>query len=158
MSLSFRAPRSDESAAVIALYRRGLLEREGWRVSLEPLLLGNTLVAELEGQVVGVACWSVVSDPAFEPDLAARVPVHTGDWVFTALVVEPEHWRRGIGTALAVERIRQAREAGAHQILVQCIEGAGTRELYQRLGFEAVRTEPAYYRDGSGMTLLRSVP
>ena len=76
------------------------------------------------------------------------------DWHLTALAVLPTHRRRGIGTLLALERLRLAREAGATQVFVQCIEGSGSRSLYEGLGFTPLVRLARHYPDGRGMTLL----
>jgi GNAT superfamily N-acetyltransferase len=90
--------------------------REGqWR---EWIPLGRALVAEHDGEVVGFA----------------GVIAETGE--IAALYVDPGHWRRGAGRALARASMAQLRDAGCdHAALWVFEENDGARAFYAALGF-----------------------
>lgn len=92
----------------------------------------------------------VEAPPGLVVELAA------GDVVFTALAVVSALRRRGIGTGLARARLALARASGAGQVFVHCVDGSGSRALYEALGFAPLVTTDRHYPDGSGMTLLYS--
>lgn len=85
-----------------------------WRALTSPNSI--TLVALLDGQVVGVA--QTIGDGEFQTFLSA-------------LLVAPTHRRRGIGRALIAEAVRHAR--GTRIDLISCAD-----ELYEALGFRRV--------------------
>lgn len=84
------------------------------------------------------------------------VTLAPGDVVFTALAVVSALRRQGLGTGLARARLALARSTGAGQVFVNCVDGSGSRALYERLGFVPLVTADRHYPDGSGMTLLYS--
>lgn len=80
--------------------------------------------------------------------------IERGDWVFTALAVDPAHRNKGIGTALARYRMMLAARARARRIYLHALTGSGSRELYTRLGFVPLVAKDHHYPDGTGMTLM----
>ena len=77
---------------------------------------GAVLVAEQVGRVVGFA--------ALELNAGAELD---------GLFVEPEHWRRGIGTALVEAAVHEARRRGFS--LVTVVANPSARAFYERCGF-----------------------
>jgi phosphinothricin acetyltransferase len=88
------------------------------------------LVAECDGQIVGWASLSKWSDrPAY------------ADTAESSFYVSEQHRGRGIGRALKVRMIEEARQAGLHTILARVAEGsAASLHLNEALGFERVGT------------------
>jgi putative acetyltransferase len=96
-----------------------------------------SLVAEVEGQIVGHI-------------LFGRLPIITETGVVEALslapmAVLPTHQRRGIGTRLVEEGLRDCRDAG-HKIVVVL----GHPAFYPRFGFSAKLAEPLTSPFGGG--------
>ena len=61
-----------------------------------------------------------------------------GSWYCCGTLVAPDFRRGGIGTKFAVERLRMAERSGARSVFVACVDGSGTEEIYQGLGFTEV--------------------
>jgi ribosomal protein S18 acetylase RimI-like enzyme len=120
--------------------------------------LARTVIAEVDGQLVGLGCWA---PPTRTGGLAphtvgSRHRSRRGQWWLTALAVRPEWRRRGVGTALADARIELAALGGADVVFVSCVDGAGSLELYQRLGFRRVGSSRGAHLMGVGATHLVS--
>ena len=100
-----------------------------WTVAAtRPLVnAGKATVAELDGEVVGVAVVGPLK----------------GDLVLFRLYVVPEHQGMGIGRALMEDVLVTARERG-HQILrLSYLEGNGSAErFYRAFGFVESHREP----------------
>jgi GNAT superfamily N-acetyltransferase len=77
---------------------------------------GQVLVAEVADDVAGFAVVLIEADHA-ELD---------------GLFVEPEHWRRGIGSALIGAAVHEARRMG---LSLMVIANPSSREFYERCGF-----------------------
>lgn len=73
---------------------------------------GQVIVAEVDGRVAGFAA------------------VVGGE--LDGLFVEPDLWRRGIGTALVEEAAHEARRRG---LTLSVTANPGAREFYERCGF-----------------------
>lgn len=69
------------------------------------------------------------------------------------IAVDPRHRRRGIGTALLLAFIEQARSRGAERLFLEMRDGNSAEMLYLRHGFTRVGRRRAYYRRGSGVPL-----
>lgn len=107
-----------------------------------------------------------ILDPQVVPEGAPELPirihaprgpvptVREGDMVFTALAVDPAFRRRGVGTALALARMRLATERHARRIWVHCVEGSGSDALYRGLGFSPLLRRADHYRPGLAMHLM----
>lgn len=94
------------------------------RETAEPLI---SLVAEIEGQVVGHILFSGVS-----------ITGENGVWAAIGLApmaVEPSHQRDGIGSALVISGLKACRAEG-HEIVVVL----GHPKYYPRFGFERAST------------------
>lgn len=100
-----------------------------WTVAAtRPLVLaGKATVAELDGEVVGVA----VVGPL------------TGDLVLFRLYVVPEHQGMGIGRLLLEDVMTTARETGHRILRLSYLDGnAGAERFYQGFGFVESHREP----------------
>ncbi len=92
---------------------------------------GRIRIAELDGQVVG---WSLVS----------RLD---GELFLSQLSVDPAYGRRGIGTALLLDRIERARSTDEPSVLLDTqADVAWNAPWYARHGFEIV--PPDQWTDG----------
>ncbi len=104
----------------------------GWRrrqlADLSALLDGepdNVDVASLGRQVVGWVCTRIHPE-----DHMSEIYV---------LVVDPDHQRRGVGTALMNASFRRARDAGMDMVMVETGGDPGhapARAVYEKAGFE----------------------
>ncbi len=74
-------------------------------------------------------------------------------YVLTALAVQPQWRRQGVGAALAKARIRFARSLGAQAVFVHCLAGSGSERLYASLGFSPILELAPYYADHRGVFL-----
>lgn len=84
------------------------------------------LVAEDLGQLVGLACIQILRSALF-PDPWAEL---------TELYVDPEHRRRGIGSALLEQAEKWARARGATQMQVRTGDkNEAGRGIYQKRGY-----------------------
>ncbi|MDQ2758444.1 MAG: GNAT family N-acetyltransferase [Actinomycetota bacterium] len=86
---------------------------------------GCTFVAELHGETVGsVTCWvGSLGSPGHAADLGA-------------MYVGPSARGRGVGQALVLAALQEARETGRHVVRLEVVEtNALARSLYERTGF-----------------------
>ena len=101
------------------------------------------LTAELEGQVAGFACYG-------------PTPLTEGTFDLYWVAVKPEHKGRGIGRALLQQVEQEIRQQGGRLLLADTSGTAaydGTREFYQRLGFQPTATIPDFYRAGDPLVV-----
>jgi len=91
---------------------------------------GRLTVAEVGGRVVGVVLWAPAFEGAwFDPGVARWAELQE-------LHVHPEFQNLGIGTRLAREAVRQAREAGFAAMYVETDDFNGpARRAYSKAGF-----------------------
>ena len=126
-SLLLRLARIDELAELEDLQRRASLELDEYREALlahpDAIALparhverGEVMVAEIAGRIAGFAV------------LLDRDGIAELDGLF----VEPDLWRRGIGTALADAAVREARKRG---FTLSVTAGRSAREFYESCGF-----------------------
>ncbi len=103
------------------------------------------LVAEVEGRIVGYVM-SRVEYGASNFDL--RRLVRKGHIV--SIAVLPGFRRRGIGTALLKEALRNLRERyGCEEVYLEVrVSNEPAIRLYEKLGFRKVKKIPMYYLDG----------
>ena len=122
-ALTIRLARPEEREDLEALQRRASMALPEYREQLEAhpdaidlpaeqIDKGQVLVAELGGDVAG---------------FAALV-----DGELDGLFVEPELWRRGIGSALVDEAAHEARRRG---LSLSVTAGPSAREFYESCGF-----------------------
>ncbi len=64
----------------------------------------------------------------------------TSLWVYD-LMVSPDHQKKGLGTHLLQQLMKDAREHGIEEMFLEVIEGNPVERLYARLGFQRVPTE-----------------
>ena len=127
MKLRIRPARPDEREALEALQWRALLANPGDREVLlanpdaivlpaEQLAARNVFVGEDDGLVLGFA---VLLTGEQQADL-------------NGLFVDPDHWRRGIGSALVNEAVHRARRLG---LSLSVTAGAEAQAFYESCGF-----------------------
>ena len=127
MSLSIRPARLEEREALEALQWRASLANAKHREDLlanpdaivlpvEQFIFGNVFLAEESRAIRGFAIL-VVDETQAELD---------------GLFVEPDHWRRGVGTALVNEAVHRARRLG---LTLTVTAGADARQFYESCGF-----------------------
>lgn len=122
-ALLIRLGQPDEREQLEELQRRASLALPEYRAQLEAhpeaihlppaqLANGQVLVAELDGRIAGFAA------------------VVGGE--LDGLFVEPELWRRGVGSALADAAVHEARKRG---FTLWVIAEQSAREFYESCGF-----------------------
>jgi ribosomal-protein-alanine N-acetyltransferase len=80
------------------------------------------------------------------------------EWEIENVVVAGEQRRRGVGSALVHELVREARRSGAAAVLLEVRESnAAARRLYEKAGFSAVGRRPGYYREPPEDALLLKI-
>ena len=142
-AITVRPATLDDAAAIMAIYNvevrqhlstfdlvpRALDEQRAWLAQRSGAF--STVVAELDGQVVGFASLSPYKERA-----AYRTTVEDSVYVSRA------HPRVGIGRTLTEHIIGIARDSGFHSIVAR-IEASGTasRALHEACGFELVGVE-----------------
>lgn len=140
-ALTIRLARPEEREDLEALQRRASLALPEYRAQLEAhpdaidlpaeqIAHGQVLVADLDGEIVGFAA------------------VVGGE--LDGLFVEPEHWRRGIGSALVEAATHDARRRG---LSLSVTAGPSARVFYESCGF-AVEGE-ARTRFGPALRMSR---
>ena len=120
---TIRRARRDERSDLEGLQRRASLALPEYRAQLEAHPDAIDLPAELieKGQVL------VAEFGGQEAGFAALV-----EGEIEGLFVEPELWRRGIGTALVGEAAHEARRRG---LSLSVTAGPSAREFYESCGF-----------------------
>jgi GNAT superfamily N-acetyltransferase len=111
------------------------LRLEQWRALLEAREepRRRTLVAELGGEIVGVA----TVEPARDSDVDGRT---TGE--VRVFYVDAAHWRTGIGRTLMRGTMRTLREERFECAVLWTFEAnEGARRFYEALGWELDRSE-----------------
>ena len=132
-ALSIRLARPEEREDLEALQRRASLALPEYRAQLEAhpdavelpaeqVAEGQVFVAELDGQVAGFAA-------LVEGEL-------------DGLFVEPELWRRGIGTALVNQAAHEARRKG---LSLAVTAGPSARLFYESCGFSVEGEAPTRF-------------
>ncbi len=125
--LTIRLARREEGDALEALQRRASLalgeynekleaEPEAIQLPLEQIERGDVIVAELDDRLAGFAA-VVIEDDAAELD---------------GLFVEPELWRKGIGSALVDVAVHEARRQG---LAMMVVANPSARLFYEKCGF-----------------------
>ena len=127
VDLQIRLARPDERDELELLQRRASLALGDYREQLEanpdaielPLVQierGEVMVAEADGRIGGFAAVLIETDHA-ELD---------------GLFVEPDQWRRGIGTALIRAAVHKARDQG---LTLMVVANPTVRQFYDHCGF-----------------------
>lgn len=109
----------------------------------------STLVAEVDGRVVGFACHSVNHAPGADETL-----------LLANLAVHPDFRRRGIGRALLEARLRVGAAAGLRTALtITRATNEPLKTLYRQYGFQEGRRLPGYYEPTAedGLVLHRAL-
>ncbi len=98
------------------------------------------VVAELDGQVVGYACASIVAEIA----------------ELQRIAVTEAHRRTGIATELLEAVVTRARAHRDDRLLLEVREtNESAIAFYSRQGFTTIDIRPKYYRDGSSALVMR---
>ena len=99
----------------------------------------TTFVARLHGHVVGF-CTLQFTSPHDPNRAAAEIP---------AIFVHPDHWRRGIGSALLDRSLNLARERRIPDVVLWVIESnTAARRLYESRGFRPDGRKRVLHEDG----------
>lgn len=125
--LPIRLARREEREELEALQRRASLalgeycqqleaEPEAVQLPLDQIERGEVMVAELDDRLAGFAA-VLIEDDAAELD---------------GLFVEPELWRRGIGSALVGVAVQEARRQG---LAMMVVANPSARLFYEKCGF-----------------------
>jgi [ribosomal protein S18]-alanine N-acetyltransferase len=131
--------------AVERLERENLGEDAWSRILVEQGVSGELptvhyLVAEQDGELVGHAVVSVVSDIS----------------ELQRIAVDATHRRTGLATGLLERAVDLARGAGADRLLLEVREdNAGAIAFYTARGFAEIDRRPRYYRDGGTAVVMR---
>ena len=123
-----RLARIEEHVELEELQRRASLQLDEYREALlahpdaialpaEQIERGEVVVAEIDGRIAGFAA-------VLDRDGTAELD---------GLFVEPDLWRRGIGSALVEEAVHDARHRGLS--LVTVVAGPSAKEFYESCGF-----------------------
>ena len=126
--LRIRLARPEERDCLEDLQRRASLALDDYREALlahpdavalpaEHIERGEVLVAEIDGRIAGFAV-------LLDQDGRAEID---------GLFVEPDLWRRGIGSAMVEESVHAARRRGLS--LVTVIANPSAKDFYKRCGF-----------------------
>jgi GNAT superfamily N-acetyltransferase len=144
MSVAIREARESDHEALFRLFAAGdalhaVIRPEFFRAAPGPTRTLRSrpnerlLVAEVEGEVAGVAHVKVYDTPP-SPLHVMRRRGHVDD-----VVVAEEHRRKGIGRALMERAASWCREQGASQLLLTVWEGNRAAEaFYDRLGYRPI--------------------
>ena len=125
--LTVRVARPEERAELEALQRRASLALGEYNAQLEAhpdaielpveqIERGEVIVAELDDQLAGFAAVIIDADIA-ELD---------------GLFVEPDHWRKGIGSALVDIAVHEVRRQG---LAMMVVANPSARSFYEKCGF-----------------------
>ena len=121
--------------------RHAWLERH--RRASEPVIVG-----EIDGEVVGFACYGDFRDSQKWPGYRFVVE-HT-------IHVDKKHWRGGVGREL-IEALCERAQAGGKRVMVAAIDGenVGSIRFHERCGFVEVARMPGIgFKFGRWLTLV----
>ena len=138
-SVQVRYARGDEIPIVALVWRHGIEKERGspwtrflrrWTVKVverwfrhyTKRYTGHTLVAEKDGEIVGV------SGPIFRTDAGIGR-------IFAGIVVAPEARRQGIGSLLLYRTLREIKSMGCHRAIIETLRGiTASKYLYPKFG------------------------
>jgi ribosomal-protein-alanine acetyltransferase len=134
-------------------------------------------IMELERSIFATDAWSersMLSEVtgehgyylvAFEPETPERIdgyagllaPRGAGEGDIQTIAVAPHARRRGLGRALMLALIGEARNRGAREVFLEVrADNPGAQTLYRALGFEEIGVRPKYYQpDGVDALVMR---
>jgi ribosomal-protein-alanine N-acetyltransferase len=103
----------------------------------------GALVAEMDGRIVGYACYLVVVDEAHVANIA----------------VDPDYRRKSVAKRLLDRILGIAREASCVQILLEVRpSNSAARTFYEQAGFVELYRRPGYYRQPREDALVMVMP
>lgn len=84
-------------------------------------------------------------------------PAGSGQADIQTIAVAPEARRQGLGRALVVALLDEARARAAHEVFLEVrADNPNARDLYTSLGFEQIAVRPQYYQpDGVDAQIMR---
>lgn len=101
----------------------------------------------------------------FDPSTPERIdgyagllaPRGGGEGDIQTIAVAPHARRRGLGRALMVALLSEARDRGAREVFLEVrADNPGAQTLYRELGFEEIGVRPKYYQpDGVDAVVMR---
>jgi predicted N-acetyltransferase YhbS len=106
-----------------------------------------SLVAELDGAVVGYIC--------FGP-----TPLTEGTWDIYWMAVAPDRRRQGIGSALMKAAEEPIRRAGGRLSMIETSSSPAyesTRRFHTKHGYETLARIPDFYTIGDDMLIMRKL-
>jgi len=107
------------------------------------------IVAERDGEVVGYIMCRI--ETGFS-NFGLRI-VRKGHVI--SIAVLPEHRRQGIASALLREAMRGMQAYGVRECFLEVrVSNTPAIRLYQKMGFQIVRTVPRYYADGEAAYIM----
>lgn len=107
-----------------------------------------TLIADRDDRIAGFCS---VAAPSRDADAGE----HTAE--VAAIYVEPELWRRGVGSALLAAAIEELRRGGLHDATLWVFaENADARSFYARFGFDPDGLQPSHETRGPEAVRLRA--
>jgi ribosomal-protein-alanine N-acetyltransferase len=110
-----------------------------YRTELETNRLATSLVARLDGQVVGYGGMWLMVDEAH----------------ITTFAVDPDHRRRRIGERLLLALLDLARLRNAREATLEVrLSNLAARKLYEKYGFRPIGLRPRYYSDDNEDALI----
>lgn len=114
------------------------------------------LVAEA---VAGDAGESRHPDAAIAGYAGLLAPAGSGQADIQTIAVAPRARRRGLGRALVVALLDEARSRAAHEVFLEVrADNPNARDLYTSLGFEQIAVRPKYYQpEGVDAQIMRWV-
>ena len=135
----------DESEMAVLVERGWVLEAPDFTADTVRQLVGRRVAADRAGDITRLA----VRDPATgelaaKADLILRGRMAEIDDVLTL----PDHRGRGYASALVLESVARANEAGADLVFLEAAEDDWPQHLYVRLGFETVGRIHEHSRTG----------
>lgn len=139
----------EEYAALDQLMRRASLALPAYREQLlaypdsihfsaDHVSSGRTLVAEVNGILVGFVVWLPIGEATAELE---------------GLFVDPDHWRSGVGSELFGAASEAVTKAGFKNLYV--IAPPTALDFYRRCGF--VRTGATATQFGPALTMLKEI-
>jgi ribosomal-protein-alanine acetyltransferase len=116
-------------------------------------------LATMRGELIGVHGYYLVAeeDGAVDGYAGLLAPAGAGQADIQTIAVAPHARRRGLGRALMVALLDEARQRGAHEVFLEVrADNPNAQALYLSLGFEQIAVRAKYYQpDGVDAHIMR---
>ncbi|WP_426626242.1 ribosomal protein S18-alanine N-acetyltransferase [Leifsonia sp. McL0607] len=116
----------------------------------------------MRGELAGPHGYYLVAVPLDDPDridgyAGLLAPRGSGDGDIQTIAVVPHARRHGLGRALMLALIGEARHRGATEVFLEVrADNPGAQTLYRALGFVEISVRPRYYQpDGVDAIVMR---